>query len=239
LKSERSYGILDIRSSFWMTLMCNDTEFNEVKHIKCALHGDGYFISEDFWSEDVFRNICTSIGEIIYEADVKLGAVKPRNYQQPQAIDFHTDHISAEIVAWQCVVADTNGGAMQLLDLNKVIQKLEVSDRKALGDVLIADNAAWKTTHSKVPMCQEKNGKWHFHYVPWLQTFTENAAAKIALRKFEQIFNEIRKIDFIEFDLEPGQVIFLDNHRIAHGRKALQASSQRYLKRLWLREHGG
>jgi hypothetical protein len=44
-----------------------------------------------------------------------------------------------------------------------------------------------------------------------------------------------------EFTLEPGQIFFLNNHLVAHGRTAFTdtASSERLLLRFWLRPHGG
>jgi alpha-ketoglutarate-dependent taurine dioxygenase len=44
-----------------------------------------------------------------------------------------------------------------------------------------------------------------------------------------------------EFTLGPGQIFFLNNHLIAHGRTAFEdtSSSERLLLRLWLRPHGG
>ena len=147
--------------------------------VQQALVSDGFFVSKLNWPSERFRDICAELGEVIYEADVKLGASRPRNYQLPQKIDFHTDHISAEVVAWHCLVPDQQGGAMQLLDLWPIAQRLGELRMEDLARVRVADNAAWGAGDA-VPLCQKIEGKWHFHYVPWLSKFAEDEKAEIA-----------------------------------------------------------
>jgi len=197
---------------------------------------DGCFISSETWTQDRFERTASMLGEVVYEAEVKLGSSRPRNYQLPAEIDFHTDHISAEIVGWYCIEPDLDDGAMQFLDLWSVANGMDEEGRDALQRVRIADNAAWGAG-AAVPLCTRHHDRLNFHYVPWLATFPADAQAGAALRQFEASFSALKKTSIRELDVKAGQVVFVDNHRIAHGRRKISGSSKRHLKRVWLKSH--
>lgn len=215
----------------------SDTTFIDdgtVTDIRRDLAQDGCFISSEFWTQDRFERTAGMLGDVVYEADVKLGSSRPRNYQLPAEIDFHTDHISAEIVGWYCIEPDLDDGSMQFLDLWSVIDGMDVEGTDALQRVRIADNAAWGAG-AAVPMCTRHQNRLNFHYVPWLETFPADPDARSALRQFEASFAALKTTSFRELDIKAGQVVFVDNYRIAHGRRKISGSSKRHLKRMWLK----
>ncbi len=57
-----------------------------VERVKSALAVTGYSWICDATSEQQFRDACEALGEIVYEADVRMGGARPRNYQLPAAI---------------------------------------------------------------------------------------------------------------------------------------------------------
>lgn len=205
-----------------------------IDKIETALAESGYCWVRQETSADEFRDACEALGEIIYEADVRMGGERPRNYQLPAAIDFHNDHVSAEIAAWRCVEAEPDAGAMLLLDLAPICNLLEPSEREALARVGIADNAAWGGG-APVPLALPAGKGFRFHYVPWLQKFPQDAAAGAALEKFEFAVREAIETQAIEIDVAPGHCVFVENHRVMHGRGAISTNSPRYLKRFWVR----
>lgn len=209
-----------------------------VEKVKSALAETGYFWICNDTSGHQFRAVCEALGEIVYEADVRMGGERPRNYQLPAAIDFHTDHPSAEIAAWHCVEVEPGGGAMQLLDLQPIGNLLGPTDREALSRIGIADNAAWGGG-APIPLATPWEDGLRFHYVPWLQKFPQDEGARIALVNFEHAVREAIRTSIIEIDVAPGHCLFVDNHRIMHGRAAISADSPRFLKRLWICRHDG
>ena len=211
-------------------------EILPVERVKSALAKTGYFWISDETSEQQFRDTCEALGEIVYEADVRMGGARPRNYQLPAAIDFHTDHPCAEIAAWHCVEVEPGAGAMQLLDLAPIGESLDQSDREALSRIGIADNAAWGGG-APIPLALPAGAGLRFHYVPWLQKFPQDDAARTALVNFERAVREAIETRIIEIGVAPGHCVFVDNHRIMHGRAAISADSPRYLKRFWIRRH--
>lgn len=183
---------------------------------------------------DRFRAVCEDLGEVFYEADVRLGAERPRNYQLPQPIDFHTDHVSAEIAAWYCLEREADGGCMRFLDLAPVARELSAEDLDALTRVRVPDNAVWSRS-GDIPMCTPNGALPAFHYVPWLKLNAPDPEARAALGRFEALVRRQKETALIDADLAPGHVVIIDNHRIMHGRDAIPASSRRHLKRYWIR----
>lgn len=202
--------------------------------IMAVLAAEGYCWFRRETTAGEFRAVCEALGEIVYEADVRMGGARPRNYQLPAAIDFHNDHVSAEIAAWRCVEIEPGEGSMQLLDLAPICNALEPSEREALTRVGIADNAAWGGG-APVPLALPTETGFRFHYVPWLHKFPEDAAARVALEKFEAAIRGAIGSSAVEIDLAPGHCVFVDNHRVMHGRDAISSDSPRYLKRFWVR----
>jgi len=199
-----------------------------------ALQGPGYYWLASDTTLDEFRQVSNELGEVFYEADVRMGAERPRNYQLPAAIDFHTDHVSAEIAAWYCVEQDSSGGAMQFLDLAPVAARLSDDELAALSRVRVPDNAVW-AEGGDIPLCTQNADQCSFHYVPWLKLDALDDQARTALQVFERHIAEAKTTSVIEVDLSPGELVFVDNHRIMHGRAAITSNSARNLKRFWIR----
>jgi hypothetical protein len=205
--------------------------------IEAAVSSQGYCYLSEGWTEDKFRDVCGRFGEIFYEADVKLGGERPRNYQLPREIGFHTDHVSAEYAAWLCVVREPVDGAMQFVDLKKASDRLSPAEQEALLRVGVTDNAAWGGGEP-IALCARTQQGIRFHYVPWLDMFAADGEAAAALEKFGRYVDEASRTDLIELDLAPGDVVIVDNHRVAHGRRAIAQASKRHLKRYWMRRAG-
>lgn len=203
-----------------------------------AVARDGYFRGPSAVSAEEFRAVAESFGEVFYEAEVRMGAERPRNYQLPAAIDFHTDHVSAEFAAWCCLERESDGGAMQFLDLAPVASALSDDELEALSRVRVPDNAVW-SQGGDIALCRRTERGWSFHYVPWLDLGVPDEEARAALARFEQGIAAAKSSALIEFDLAPGEVVFIDNHRVMHGRAAIPPGSRRHLKRLWIRSATG
>lgn len=202
--------------------------------VSAALKDQGVYWHAGTATFDDFRAVCDELGEVFYEADVRLGAERPRNYQLPQPIDFHTDHVSAEIAAWYCLEREADGGCMRFLDLAPVLKELSAAELDALTRVRVPDNAVWSQS-GDIPMCTPNGALPAIHYVPWLKLNAPDPEARAALRRFEALVRAQKETALIDADLAPGHIAIIDNHRIMHGRDAIPASSRRHLKRFWIR----
>ena len=167
---------------FTMSENASDRPKPESK-LRDALAGVGFHHLSEGWTYKQFRAVCEQLGEIYHEAEVRLGASRPRNYQLPDAIDFHNDHASAEIVAWYCVETEPDGGAMRLLDLAPAASRLTPDQRDALTRIGVEDNAVWGG-RAPVPLALKSDGGLRFHYVPWLPMYPEDTEARWALEAF-------------------------------------------------------
>lgn len=201
--------------------------------IASAMTDAGYCVIDDELADEQFRDASRHFGDIVYESEVRMGAERPRNYQLPAAIDFHTDHVMAETIAWRCVASQPDGGEMRFLDLQKIADTLDESEQSALARVGVPDNAAWGGGEP-IALALPRSRGLRFHFVPWLHCHPYDWEAAAAFGKFEQAFRAAAQADYVEVALSPGQCVFLDNHRIAHGRAAIPPDSPRHLTRLWL-----
>ncbi len=195
---------------------------------------EGYFRGPSKTTIDEFRSIAAAFGDVFYEADVRMGGERPRNYQLPSQIDFHTDHVSAEVAAWYCLERESDGGAMQFIDLAPIAEDLSRDELADLARVRVPDNAVW-SEGGDIALCTVEGDQVSFHYVPWLDLKVPDDAARRALDRFEAGVRRAKAADIIEMDLTPGELVFVDNRRIMHGRAAIPADSRRHLKRLWIR----
>ena len=109
---------------------------------------------------------------------------------------------------------------------------------QALERVRVPDNAVW-SEGGDIPLCAKHDGRWVFHYVPWLDLKAPDADAGQALAKLKAGIGRAKSSDLIELDLVPGEMVFVDNHRVMHGRAAIPANSKRHLKRFWIRSQRG
>lgn len=208
----------------------------EIDSLRATLDDKGYCWLRRDWSFDDFRSYCSGLGDIFFEADIRLGAERPRNFQLPAAIGFHTDHASAHTVAWYCIEPDPEGGAMWLLDIAPVADDLSTDELDALTRVRVPDNAIW-STGGDLPLCVRSNGHADWHYVPWLSLKAPDSDARSALSKLQNGIAKAEKADIIALDVQPGDAVIVDNHRVMHGRAAIGSKSKRFLKRLWIRDH--
>ena len=211
-------------------------ELPPIEDLSGMLAEAGYCWLRRNWTYEAFHDYCAGLGEIFYEADIKMGATRPRNYQLPAAIGFHTDHVSAHTVAWYCIRPDSDGGAMWLLDLKPAVDQLADDDQQALTRVRVPDNAVW-SKGGDLPLRERNNGHDKLHYVPWLDLKAPDDGARTALRRLQSNIAEAEKSDVIVLDVAPGDAVIVDNHRVMHGRAAIRPASDRYLKRLWIRDH--
>ncbi|MGI9413913.1 MAG: hypothetical protein ACR2PM_09595, partial [Hyphomicrobiales bacterium] len=177
-----------------------------------ALKGPGLYWHTGDVTLDQFRAVCEQLGEVFYEADVRLGAERPRNYQLPQPIDFHTDHVSAEIAAWYCLEREQDGGCMRFLDLAPVADEMSAEELDALARVRVPDNAVWSQS-GDIPLCTPNGARPAFHYVPWLKLKAPDGQARAALGRFEALVRTQKETALIDADLAPGHIVIIDNHR--------------------------
>lgn len=190
--------------------------------VRAALVSSGIAVVRGMGSPAKFVALASALGETLLETRVALDARKSTYLAKPEPIPLHTDHPSVATIGWYCDQPDGEDGASLFLDARSVLdadlecalerETLPVPDVRAVGG---------HTTEFPVA----RGGKLFF--APWLVTHESRALDLFARRLREAAPSRVR--------LEAGDAVFIDNRRVLHGRGAIARSSERVLRRRWLR----
>jgi hypothetical protein len=82
------------------------------------------------------------------------------------------------------------------------------------------------------PFVIEKNNQRAFYYSFWFAKEKMSDVQKTILKKYQQFTNET---EFVTLKMNPTDILIIDNHRILHGRTAIEGSKNRFLKRYWIK----
>lgn len=166
------------------------------------------------------------LGQILDVTAVRLRPDVDTYLCQAEAMSFHTDPPTARLIAWYCHEQDEVDGASLLVDSGKVLPGLSAGDR----DVLRGVRMKHRGFSEAVPVLGEHG---EFFFAPWLEpvgadkrSFEVVTRLRAALVAAQESATEVR--------LTPGQLLVVDNHRVLHGRRALQPGSRRHLERYWV-----
>jgi hypothetical protein len=73
------------------------------------------------------------------------------------------------------------------------------------------------------------------YYASWLLAPDLGEAERKLAARFDACLAQKDAVSPIRIRLEPGEMLFVDNHRVLHGRSKLPPDSRRHLVRLYLR----
>jgi len=180
-------------------------------------------------TEEQLKQHLAELGEIIFTTDVK---VKPNSrplVTSERALDFHTDHHKARYIAWHCHQQTDKGGESILLDAETIYSQLSVEDRKSLKQIDLFEHKIFPDDKESNPLVHTSGGKNKFYYSFWL--VSEGDKLNPALLEFQRL---IKSAEPVRLTLQKNDILIVDNHRILHGRTAIEGSKDRHLKRYWI-----
>ncbi len=180
-----------------------------------------------------FEKITSEIGEIIFVTDVKVNPEGRAMVTSEKGLDFHTDHHKAKYIAWFCIEQTDKGGESILLETNQLFEKLGVEEQEELRNVRLFEHKDFDDDEDTYPFMIEENGNRSFYYSFWLAKEGISEKGRTAIRKFQELTNQT---EHIKFKLNPDDILIIDNHKMLHGRTAIEGSKNRFLKRLWIKE---
>lgn len=171
-----------------------------------------------------FQLVNEKLGQLLYETHIKLDSSKSNVVYNPEEVLFHTDYPKAQIVSWFCIEPNNNEAPIELLDTNNFIS----FDNKILNSLREVDvYFKCKLTESqyKVPLIINYENKVGTTYNPW---GIQESKLKNDLDYFYQYLENCSQYSF---ELEKADALFIDNHRLLHGRKEIRKNSKRHLIR--------
>lgn len=192
---------------------------------------NGFLHLKDQTEKSVINQLA-ELGEIIFTTDVKVKPDSRPLVTSEKALDFHTDHHKAKYIAWHCHKQTDKGGESILMDANRIYFQLPEVYRTALEDIHLFEHKIFPDDKESNPLVKRSEGKNRFYYSFWLVSDFDKGNP--ALKEFQRL---IRTNEPIKITLQPNDLLIIDNHRILHGRTAIEGSKDRYLKRYWISEN--
>jgi hypothetical protein len=181
-----------------------------------------------------FYELANTLGEIINKSDINIQLGSDRLYKQPQKIDFHTDGPDADIVGWFCIKQDAHEGHSALLDSRKILEHFSCEELSLLGTINISYPIG--NGNKEVPLIQKTIATHHtICYLPWSNSVLNLSSSQKAIyNAFKYAVSEELIKQLVRIRLRRGEMLFIDNKRILHGRAKIEKSSLRMLKRVWI-----
>ncbi len=173
------------------------------------------------------------LGRVVLETEVRIRENPGTYLSSCDTVPFHNDHPRVKYIAWYCVEQDLVGGESLLVDMQQVVSRLTQCDRAGLAKIRMScPELRSIIPSSEYPLYQESTGQ--VFWAPWLLPETRSASDKELICR---ILGEIESpSNRTQVRLRAGEVLLVDNHRLAHGRESICRFSQRNLMRYWLCE---
>jgi alpha-ketoglutarate-dependent taurine dioxygenase len=163
---------------------------------------------------------------------------RPSVYHEAE-LEFHTDRPTADLLAWYCVTPDADDGSNLLIDTRDFFDRLSAPELRALGRIRVGyanlDPSAGGQALLSEPLVTGGADGWRVFYVPWQVLPSDDEEANRLLARFADDVAARRARGPLRIRLEAGESLFIDNHRMLHGRGPLSPDSRRHLVRLYIR----
>lgn len=174
-----------------------------------------------------FDIINKKLGDLLYETDIKLDASKSNVVYNPEEVLFHTDYPKAQIVSWLCIDSNNNEAPLELIDTNNFIS-FDPEFLQVLRKIDVFFKCKLTSSQYKVPLIIDYEKKIGTTYNPW--GIQENAFNT----ELGYFYKYLENCNQYTIELKEGDALFIDNHRLLHGRSAINLDSKRHLIRRFL-----
>ncbi|MGH9763208.1 MAG: TauD/TfdA family dioxygenase [Blastocatellia bacterium] len=198
-----------------------------------------------------YERLVREVGVVVSRSDIRLDPDRVRLQQttrkikerpsayRPEALSFHSDNPTVDLLSWYCVEQDKEDGAVLLLDTSDLIDNFSPSQLEELSAIRIWFSDRIQDTEeeklTEIPILSRTASGYAVYYQPWL--FSQDMAPETVslLDEFAAYLRRKRDSELIRIQISPGECLFIDNHRMLHGRAALTENSKRHLVRCFIR----
>jgi alpha-ketoglutarate-dependent taurine dioxygenase len=183
-------------------------------------------------SEENLREIIDWLGQIIYVTDVIVKENSKGLVTSDRPLDYHTDHHKAKYIVWYCYKQTDLGGETILADAKDVYEQMPEIYKHQLKSIELYEHKVFPDDQESYPLVSiDKEGNYRFYYSFWLVKKSDKKNP--ALLEFQRL---LKINDPIKIKLKEMDILIIDNHRILHGRTAIEGNKDRFLKRFWVIE---
>lgn len=173
------------------------------------------------------------LGEVLFIEEVKTGASSRSLVTSDRALPPHTDHHRARWIVWACAQQADRGGDSLVIDGLDVLARLTREQHEVLTRVQLIEHSVFAGDMERHAMLTRRlDGQPHLYYSYWLAEDTMPAEEQAA---FDAFTDGVSVATQHRSRLRPGDLLVVDNHRVLHGRTAIERG-HRHLTRYWLEE---
>jgi hypothetical protein len=216
--------------------------------VRDRLPAEGYVHIARVLGEEVFTAAARQLGTIELRTDIRvdseaddalrrardpLYADRPSVYRA-DGLSYHTDSPVIDMLAWYCVAQDALDGTSALIDTGDVMQHFDGDDLEVMSRIgvrTMVRDAENREVVREFPLLAD--GK--LYYAPWLLCDDLGEKERRVAARFADYVAEKDATAPIRIRLKPGEMLFVDNHRILHGRSSIPPDSRRHLVRLYIK----
>ena len=206
-----------------------------VEKTRSALEARGYVHLTGQFSLSDYENIANKLGTVFLTTDIKvIEGSRPNDVASSVAFRFHTDSRCARFISWYCVTPGNKTEPTILLDLGDLTDRLPESVCHPLSKIQVAGT---EPDRAGPIMWMSETGT-RLNFIPWRVAAPANSNEEEALVKLQELIvaKATHFHEAIAILLSVGEILFIDNHRVLHGRPELDKQTARHLKRFWISE---
>lgn len=195
-----------------------------LKTIKKELNKNGYIVLKNKLTLNEYHYVCKKLGSIINITNIEVNHNSDRKFNSHKSMPLHTDAHDVDIVSWFCQEQDLRDGTILLKSLRQYYKFFNKQEIEILKRIKIKYPIYKRFYTGEYPLLRDSK----FYYAPWLEKNKYSKRKQKILNKFKT-FIENQKVIKIKFN--KGDILFLDNLSIIHGRDKIGKNSKRLLYR--------
>ncbi|MEC7518835.1 MAG: TauD/TfdA family dioxygenase [Myxococcota bacterium] len=203
------------------------------RHVVRGVRASGVAWLRGYHSDAQLLAIARDLGRIVGDTSVRVRPGSRTYLASPGPIPVHTDHSRADLIGWRCEAQDDHVGASRLVDGHEVLGRLSAETIAQLERTRLPAMVRLGDPATLTPVVSRRGGCLALFHAPWLAPVDATPEGRRALRSLRAALGEAER-RALEIRLAPGELLFVDNRRILHGRAALSDCSPRRLRRLWI-----
>lgn len=233
----------------WASLVSGlpDTKQEMGAEIIKALQLNGYVHLKLPISAENYAAIAGQIGTVISRSAIKIDKEQDQLQEQKRVVKgrpgtyradpftFHTDNARVDVISMYCVEQDAIDGAILLLDTSDLAEHFSAAELAALSQVELWAHDVGKMNFSHLVSILSKVGEsYRVYYIPWQEHKSHDGDSGETLKKFSDYLKYKEEMQTIKLAVKKHESVFIDNHRMLHGRGALTKDSKRHFDRFWI-----
>jgi len=203
--------------------------------LEVELHTRGFAHVPGPIDVDAYRRLAVALGRIVGEESIALRPGAHAYVAKPGPVPLHTDHPEVDLVAWRCEEQDDVDGASLLFDARALVEGLSEGQRELLRQVeLVCPPLSGGPPTLRFPVLRPDRTGDAIFCSPWLKSANAIPEHEDGLEYFRGRLSAEAKRSSVNVLLALGDALFVDNHRVLHGRRAIADASRRRRHRLWI-----